>query len=94
MFHRLNTNQIARVMGAILPPALWTPTWERRTYGLFRGHMLLAVFVASLHDDCIGWERYYGKGLTVFMLYEYDVTVRPDAGRVVEGLKSRYEVTK
>lgn len=86
--------QLARIVGVATAAPRRTPIHDRRTYGLFRGRDLLAVFVADLHDDCIEWERYYGKGLTVFMLMEWDVTVMPDMEQVIERLKSRYEGAK
>jgi hypothetical protein len=90
MFHQGQLEQLARVVGVSTGIPRRTPIHDRRTYGLFRDRELVAVFVAGLHDDCVGWERYYGKGFTVFMLMEWDVTVMPDCGRVVERLKSRY----
>lgn len=73
------------------PRDLWTPVWDRRTYGLFRGGELLGVFVSGLGDECLRWQRVYGKGLTVFMLREHDITVRPDRKHLVESLKGQYQ---
>ena len=74
-------------------PPLHVPIWQRRTYGVFRGRVLVGVYVAGEDDECIR-DGYQGKGLTIFMLKTHDVTVRPDCGRVIEGLKSQYEGAK
>ena len=78
---------------------LWTPTkhiaftcppWERRTYGLFRGHVLLGIFVCSVHDDCVGISV-YGKGLVVLTLHEFDITAWENRGDVVAAHYEDYQ---
>jgi len=64
---------------------------ERRTYGLYRGRELLGVLVDELVIDSLDWAKLYRRGLMVFMLYEHDISLRPDCRQVMVALKDRYQ---
>jgi hypothetical protein len=92
MFHHGQIRSLAGVVGAggIHQP-LTIPIWQRRTYGLFRGRTLVALFVDEVGVESLDWEKVYGQGLTVFMLREWDVTGREDWREVVGELESKYQ---
>ena len=59
------------------------------TYGLYRNYTLLGVFVANPSCDCVTVKSL--NGFMVFELYDHDISLRPDCGRVMESLKDRYQ---
>jgi hypothetical protein len=63
------------------------------TYGLFRGPVLLGVWVAGRGEedlDAVGGYALAMSGLAVRVMRGHDVTVRLDSAAVVRGMKEEY----
>lgn len=57
--------------------AHWVPPHTVRTYGLFRGHKLVAMVVSSAWDSVFQFTIAGHLGYRVLMLVEYDITKVP-----------------
>lgn len=67
------------------------PVGGIRTYGLFRGHDLVALVVANVYSHFVNFDVLHSSGCRLLMLETFDVTRVPGG---VERLRAKFERTQ